>query len=217
MWHNIPVRAASWFLVLCTVLGGIAAFFPAMRLDVGGRLLGKHSEISLYRISNDREMVRSMLSAYRASHQRKLGDKVIHKVTSHLGNHLKGTKDTLEDIRDAMDTLDDLTDDDIKTAGTLYTIAFWALLGLQAAMLLLVFPAAVRGVAGRGRRVLTLVAALLVALLAAGFHFGCREAVWQINDEFGHRIMTLAPAIYLLPAMAALAFFASIALVSRRR
>ena len=210
------MRVASWFLVLCTVLGGVAVFFPNIRLDVGGHILGKHSEISLYRISTDREMVRTMLAVYRHNRQRKLGDSLIHKVVPHLSDRLGKAKGSLEDVRDAMDTLDDLTDDDLKTAGTIYTAAFWGLLGLQAALILLVFPAMFRGAAGRGRRVVALIVALLVAVLAVGFHFGCREVVWEANDEFSHTILTLAPAAYLVPIAAVLALFASIALLTRR-
>ncbi len=210
------MRLVSWFLVLCTVLAGVAVMFPAMRLDVGGHLLGKRSEISLYKISTDREMVRSMLAVYHRSKQRKLADTLFHKVAAHLGGHLHRAKDSIDDVVDAMDTLDDLSDADIKTAAIAYTAAFWSLLVLIAMQVLSVFPIAIRGVAGRARRVFAVLVALLIAALAVGFHLGCREAVWEVNDEFSRTVMSLAPAAYVLPAAAIVALLAAIALAARR-
>jgi hypothetical protein len=44
-------------------------------------------------------------------------------------------------------------------------------------------------------------------VIAVALHIGCREAVWQANDEVGYTTLALGPGAYLLPlaAIAALA------------
>ncbi|HEX4420719.1 MAG TPA: hypothetical protein VH165_22545 [Kofleriaceae bacterium] len=211
------MRVASWLLILCTILGGVAVFLPSIELRVNGQGFGKRTELSLYKASTDRAMVRRLLAAYRHSKQRKLGGELIHVVTPHVTSRLGHTKEALEDARDAMDTLDDLTDDDIRLAGTVFTVTLWSLIGLEAVLVALVFGQLMSGIYRRGRMVVAVLVALVVAVASAALHVACREAVWEANDEIGRTTIALAPAAYVIPIAAFVSLLAAIALVTHRR
>lgn len=213
MLQDSAVRVASWAYVLCAVLVAVAIFLPCLDLRAGGGAVGKRTERSLHQISGDRALIHRMLVAYHGSAKRKIGTKIIHAVTPRAAGRSRAA---LEDARDAMDTLDDVTDDDIKHAGTVLTITLWALIGLEAALVLLVFPQLMRGTFGRGRLVLALLGALVIAAVAIALHLVLREAVWQVNDELSHTILVLGPGAYVLPLAAIAALLAAVVLVARR-
>lgn len=207
------MRVAGWAYVLCAVLVAVAIFLPCLDLRAGGSSVSKRTERSLHQISADRALIHRMLVAYHGSAKRKLGTKIIHAVTPRASGRPRAA---LEDARDAMDTLDDVTDDDIKHAGTALMITLWAVIGLEAALVLLMFPPLMRGTFGRGRLVLALLGALVVAAVAIALHLVVREAVWQVNDEVSHAILVLGPGAYALPLAAIAALIAAVVLVARR-
>jgi lysylphosphatidylglycerol synthetase-like protein (DUF2156 family) len=207
------VRVASWTFVLCTALGAVAVFLPSIELRGAGEVT-KHAQLSLHAASTDRELVRKLIAAYHGNSKRHLGATFLHKVTPRASGRPRAA---LEDARDAMDTLDDVSDDDVRTAGTIFTIALWTLLGLDAVMAGLVFGELMRGVFRRGRLVVALAASVVVAAIAIALHLACREAVWQANDEVGRTALVLAAGAYVLPIAAVAALIAAIVLVARRR
>lgn len=213
MLQDSAVRVASWAYVLCAVLVAVAIFLPCLDLRAAGGAVSKRTERSLHQISRDRALIHRMLVAYHGSAKRKVGTKIIHAVTPRASGRARAA---LEDARDAMDTLDDVTDDDIKHAGTVLTITLWAVIGLEAALILLVFPQLMRGTFRRSRFVLALLGALVVAAVAIALHLVLREAVWQVNDEISHTILVLGPGAYAMPLAAIAALIAAVILVARR-
>jgi hypothetical protein len=207
------VRVAAWVFVLCTALGAVAVFLPSVELQLGGAAVSKRTQLSLHTASTDRALVRRLLTAYRHSERRRIGGAIVRKVTPRVGGRARAA---LDDARDAMDTLDDVTDDDVRTATTAFLITLWTLLGLNAVMLLLVFPPLMRGTFRRGRMAAALVAALLVAAIAVALHVACREAIWEANDELGRTALVLAPGAYALPIATLAGLVSAIVLVARR-
>jgi len=208
------VRVASWAFVLCAALVAIGVFLPSIDVQLAGRAVSKRARLSLYAASTDRELVRKVIAGYHGNSKRHLGAAVLHKVTPRTSGRPRAA---LEDARDAMDTLDDVSDDDVRTAGTIFTIALWTLLGLDAVMAGLVFGDLMRGAYRRSRMIGALAASVVVAALAIALHLACREAVWEANDEVGHSALVLAAGAYVLPIAAVAALVAAIVLVARRR
>lgn len=206
------MRVASWAFVLCTALGAVAVFVPSIELRGAGEL-SKHAQLSLHAASTDRELVRRLIAAYHRSSKRQLGAAVLHKVTPRASGRPRAA---LEDARDAMDTLDEVSDDDVRTAGTIFTIVLWTLLGLEAVMAGLVFTELMRGTFRSGRLIAALAASVVVAAITIALHLACREAVWQANDEVGHGALVLAAGAYVIPLAALAAVVAAIVLVARR-
>ncbi len=207
------MRVASWAFVLCAALVAVALFLPSLELRVGGRSVSKRTERSLYQVSSDRALIHRMLVAYHASDKPKLGTKIVRAVAPRTTGRPRAA---LEDARDAMETLDEVTDDDIKSAGTVLTITVWSLVGLEAVLILLVFGQLMSGSFRRGRLVLAVLGSILAVAVAIALHIVCREAAWQVNDEVGRTILTLGPGIYALPLAAIAALVASVVLVARR-
>jgi hypothetical protein len=208
------VRVASWVFVLCAVVVALGIFLPALALRPGGAAISKRTELSLHTISRDRHTMRRLLAAYHASSRRELGGRVIRSVVPKITGKPRAA---LEDARDAMDTLDDLSDDDVRTAGTALTVTLWSLIGLEAILIALVFGELMRGTFRRWRLGLALLGAVLAAATAIALHLVCREAAWQANDEVGRTIVTLGPGAYLLPAGGVGALIAAVVLVARQR
>jgi hypothetical protein len=206
------VRVASWVFVLCTALGAVAVFLPSVELPGAGKVT-RHAQLSLYTASTDRELVRRLFAAYHRNSKRQLGAALLHKVTPRASGRPRAA---LEDARDAMDTLDEVSDDDVRTAGTVFTIVLWTLLGLEVAIACLVFTELMRGGFRRGRLITALAGAVVVAAIAIALHLACREAVWEANDELGHAAVRLAAGAYVIPVAAVAALAAGIAVVARR-
>jgi hypothetical protein len=100
----------------------------------------------------------------------------------------------LGDARDAVDTLDDVSEDDVRTAGTWFAVALGVLLALDAAIALVVFTQLMSGAYRRSRMVAALVGSVLVAAIAIALHALCRVAVWEANDEIGRSRSPSRPA-----------------------
>jgi hypothetical protein len=207
------VRVIPWVFVLCTVLGAIGAFLPAVELRIAGQAVSKRTRLSLYAASTDRDLVRRFLAAYHGSHARKASGDLVRAVSPKVHGRARAA---LDDIRDAMDTLDDTSDADVRTAGIVFTATLWTLLGLDALMVLLVFTDLIRGSVRAGRLRLALAMSVLVAAIAVTLHLACRAAVWEANDEVGHAVLTLAVGAYLIPLAALAQLTAAIILAIRQ-
>lgn len=207
------MRVASWAFVLCAVLGAIGVFMPSIDLRFGGRAVTRRAQLSLHAASTDRELVRNLIAAYHRSSKRQLGGQLVRAVTPRASGRPRAA---LEDARDAMAALDDVSDDDVRTAGMIFTIVLWALLGLDAVMAALVFTELMRGAFRRGRLIAALAASVVVAAIAVALHLACREAVWEANDEVGRTAVVLAAGAYVIPFSGVAAMIAAIVLVARR-
>ena len=207
------MRVAGWAFVMCTVLGAIGAFLPSIELRLGGSAVSKRTQLSLHAASSDRELVRRLLVAYRGSAPRRVGAELVRTVSPRASGR---TRAALDDARDAMDTLDEVGDDDVRTAGMVFAITLWTLLGLQAAMAGLVFTELMRDGYRQSCLVAALVLSVVVAATAIALHLGCREVVWQANDEVGRTAVALRVGAYVLPVAAIGSLIAAIVLVVQR-
>ncbi|HEU4732790.1 MAG TPA: hypothetical protein VFT22_33070 [Kofleriaceae bacterium] len=207
------MRVASWVFVLCAALGAASVFLPSVALVVGD-VAGARAQLSLYKASTDRAQVRRFIAAYHVSAQRQIGARILHKLTPRTSGRPRAA---LEDARDAMATLDEVSDDDVRTATTLFAVALWSLLGLDVASAILVFSELMRGRHRRGRLALALAGAVIGTAIAVAFHVACREAVGEANDELGRAALVLASGAYVLPAAALGSLVAAIVLVAKRR
>lgn len=206
------MRVVSWAFVLCTLLGAIAAFLPSVEL--GSQVIGRHVKLSLYTASTDRAAVRKLLAVYHASEARQTGGELVRAVSPKLRGRAAAA---IGDLRDAMDTLDDTSDDDVRTAGTIFTIALWTLLGLDALMIALVFRQLSRARYHRGALIAALVLSVLAAGVAVALAIACRVAVWEANDAVGATVLTLAAGAYVLPLAAIAGLILAVVLVILRR
>ena len=214
MAQDSSVRVASWLFVLSAALGAVGVFLPSIELQLRGSSVSRRTQLSLYAASRDRELVRRVVAAYHHSARRQVGAEIVRTVSPRVGGRVRGA---LDDARDAMDTLDDTSDDDLGTAGTVFAITVWGLLGLDALMILIVFPQLMRGAYQRGRLIAALIAALVATAIALALHIACREAIWQANDDVGRTALGLAAGAYAIPLAALGALAAAIVLLRRRR
>lgn len=208
------MRLASWVFVIAAVLGALAVFLPSVELRLGGTSVSKRTQVSLYTASRDRELVRHLIAAYHASSKRKLSGDIVRTVSPRVGGRMRSV---LEDARDAMEALDDTSDNDVRTAGIVFTAALATLLALDGAMILLVFPSLMRGTFRRGPLIGALAASLLATAIAGALHLACREAVWRANDEVGVTAVALSAGAYVIPLAALVNLAAAITLLRRRR
>jgi hypothetical protein len=211
--QDSAVRVAGWAFVLCAALVAIGVFLPSIDVQLGGRAVTKRAQLSLYAASTDRELVRKLIASYHRSGKRQLGSELVRTVTPRASGRPRAA---LEDARDAMAALDGVSDDDARTAGTIFTVVLWTLLGLDAVMAGLVFGELMRGAYRRGRLIAALAASVVVAAIAVALHLACREAVWEANDEVGHTAVVLAAGAYAIPVAAVAGLVAAIVLVVRR-
>jgi hypothetical protein len=194
--------------VLCAALGIVGAFLPSVELTLRGQAVSERTQVSLYEASANRERVRELMDAYRRSARRELGGDLLRAASQRTSGRLRGA---IDGARDAMDTLDHVGEDEVRTAGTLFTVTLWSLLGLEALIVVLMFPQLIRGSYGRGRLVAALATAVVVAAIA--LHAACREAVAQANAELGRTTLVLAAGAYVIPLAAVAALVAALILV----
>ena len=195
------MRIASWIFVGCAVVLLIGVFVPSIAVEVRGVTV-RRASLSLYKISTDRGIARALFGRYSHSEGRKVGEALTGALVPHLGRN----KVHLDDAQDAMSTLDELSDEDVEHAGWAITAAVWALMVLSIAMAALVLGELLRPEYRTRRTIVAALLSLVVAALAAGAYLGCKEAVWQANDEIGSNLLALAAGAYILPVAALVAF-----------
>jgi hypothetical protein len=212
--QHSAVRVTSWIFVLCAALGIVGAFLPSVELELRGTAVSERTQLSLYEASSNRERVRELIAAYHRSTRRELGGDVLRAASQRTAGRLRGA---IDGARDAMETLDYVSEDDVRTAGTIFTVTLWSLLGLEALIVLLVFPQLMRGSYRRARLVAALATAVVVAAIAIALHAACREAVAQANAEVGGTTLALAAGAYVIPLAAVAALVAAVVLIVRSR
>jgi hypothetical protein len=201
------------------MLAALGVFFPAIEARPAlaghaGSRIAKHTTLSLYQAASDRELARRLLAAYRASHGQRLGTRVVAAMEPHAHGRIK---DTLDDAHDAMDALAQISDDDAKTYGTALAVAIWLFISIQAAIALVVLVQAVGGIFRRGRIIGATVLALIGAAMAIAMWLGCKQVVFEINDELSYAITELGAGAWLIPIGAIGALGSGIALLAAQR
>jgi hypothetical protein len=200
--------------VVCAAIAALGVFLPSIELEVHGVTV-RRASLSLYRISRERELARALFGRYSRSEGRRVGEALTAALVPRLG----ANKAHLDDAQDAMQTLDELSDADVRHAGQAISAAVWALLALSIAMAGLVLVELLRDAYRTRRAVYACLIAVVDAALAVGMHLGCREAVWQANDQIGRELLALAAGAYILPlaATSALAAIVTASVLARRR
>jgi hypothetical protein len=196
------LRIASWIVVACALVCALGMFVPAFEVRVAGHVVSKRATLSLHKAAGDRELVRRLLAGFRASGGRRVGDKLVSIARPHAGSRLRGY---LEDASDAMDTLSGVSDEDVRTYGTIFAIVVWGFLALDALMAAFVFVDVVGGRFRRGHLIVAIVLGVLVAAIAIAIRWGCGEAVAAANDELGAQALWLgsAPTVLVVGAIGA--------------
>ncbi|MFT3692747.1 MAG: hypothetical protein QM831_06380 [Kofleriaceae bacterium] len=201
------MRLVAWIFVVCSALAALGVFLPIV--SASGVMFTKRERMSLFHASEQRTLVRRLLTAYRHANHHHL-EKNLGKVLPHLHGN---TKDYLEDAGDAMDTLSGISDEDAKRAGQALVILCWTIIGLAILMVLAVGPDSINGVFKRWHLVVALILALLQAALCVGVRIGMDMAVYEANDEIGASVVTIGSAATVLPVAAVGAFLTAITLL----
>jgi hypothetical protein len=213
------MRVASWVMVACCALAALGVFFPAIAArqalaDLAGKRVAKHTTLSLYQAASDRQLARRVLAAYRASHGQKLGERVVGELEPHARGRIK---DALDDAHDAMDTLGGISDDDAKTYGTALAVAIGLFVAIHVAIALVVLVQAVGGIYRRGRLIAALVLSIIGAGLGIALWFGCKQVVFEINDELSYALTELGSGAWLIAIGSIGAVVSGIALLRAER
>lgn len=203
------MRLVGWIFVVCAVATALGVFLPIVEMRVGHVVATKREKLSLFHASEERTMVRRLLAAYRHANRHHL-EKSAGKVLSHLHG---AAKDYAEDASDAMDTLSGISDEDARRAGIALVILCWTIVGLAAAMVLIVAAGVINDRYRRWQLVLASILAFLQAALCVGVRIGIDMAVFEANDELGANVVANGAAATLLPVAAAGTFLSAIALV----
>jgi hypothetical protein len=174
------VRVVSWIFVLCALASATGIFMPSLELRA---VRVKRANVSLYELGAHRALATRVIAAYHKSHGRALGEALMGIAVKHTKNEYLG------DAHDAMTTLDDVSDNDVRTLGTVLVVVIWAYLALQAVMGLLVLGSLVGDVYRKRRLALVTGLSVLSSAIAIGLLMVCREAAWQANDEIGHTVL----------------------------
>lgn len=194
----LPLAAKAGLLgaLLCV----LAVFLPAAQLTIGGRLTQHRTSASFFELGRSQGAVEHFLKTYRQSTAKKIGAKVLDKVTPRLrGRAQSGAVD----VQDALATLDSLRDEDVRTVGTIAAVTLWTLLGLNLALLALLYGVSVRS--ARLRIAAAALVALLAAAMGAAIYLVLRRVVDEANAELGANLLDLRGGAYLIPIATSLA------------
>jgi hypothetical protein len=205
------VRIVGWAFVICTVLGVVGVFVPAVELHVSGVAVTKKGALSLYQASNDRDLMRHFVASY--GKNRRYGAALVGALSPHAKGRVKGN---LDDVHDAMDTLDSVSDDDIVSGARAFKYALWGFLGLHVLMGLLIFTNVMQGAFRPRTLAIAAACSLVVTAMSIAIWWACGEAVFQANDELGFEIAGTSIGATLLP-IAAIGGLVAIATLSVMR
>jgi hypothetical protein len=183
------VRVVSWIFVLCALASATGIFMPSLELRA---IRVKRGNVSLYELGTHRALATRVIAAYHKSSGRKLAEVLAGVAVKHSKNEYLG------DANDAMTTLDDVSDQDVKTLGTVLVVVIWAYLALQAVMGLLVLGSLAGDVYRKRRLALVTGLSVLSSAIAVGLLMACREAAWEANDEIGHAVLGVGAGPYLM-------------------
>ena len=162
----------------------------------------KYGSVSLYELGTHRALATKLIAAYHKSRGRALGEALTGAVLKHSKNEYVG------DASDAMSTLDSVTDQDVKTLGTVFVATIWLYLLLQAVMGVLVLGSLVGDVYRKRRLVAVVAMSAVSCAIAVGLRLVCGEAAFQANDEIGRTVLGVGPGATLMVVASALGLVA---------
>jgi hypothetical protein len=198
------VRLVSWIFVLCALASATGIFMPSLELRA---VRIQRANVSLYELGSHRALAARVIAAYHKSRGRALGEALVGIAAKHTKNEYLG------DATDAMSTLDDISDQDVRTLGTVLVVVIWGYLGVQVVMGLLVLGSLVGDVYRKRRLVLVSGLAVLSTAIAVGLLVVCREAAWEANDEIGHTVLGAGVGPYLMVVASAIGLVAIVAVL----
>jgi len=207
------VRVVSGALAVCVLLALAAVFMPSLEARIDGVTFGRRGTMSLYKASTERALARRLFASYARSKGRRYGEALATALLPRVKSRLHAVVD---DIGSAMSTLDEVTDDDVRTGGTVLVIAIWAFLGLELLLGGVVLGESLRDDPRRGRLIAAIAIALIAAAIAIALHLVCREAAWEANDELGTEVVALGIGAYVLPVASLGGLVAAIVLLVQR-
>ena len=204
------VRVVSWIFVLCALASATGIFMPSLEIQI---VRTKHGSVSLYDLGTHRALATRLIAAYHESRGRALGEALTGMVLRHSKNEYVG------DASDAMTTLDDVSDQDVKTLGTVFVVTIWVFLALQAVMGLLVLGSLAGDVYRKRRLVVVAGLSVVGTAIAGALMMVCREAAWQANDAIGRAVLGAGPGVYVMTAASAvgLAAIVTVAVLHLRK
>lgn len=190
------MRIAGWVFVVCSVLGIVGLFMPAVGVENAPGFIAKRTSLSLYAASTKREVTQRVFAAYHKLPGKGLGHAIASALIPRTGKRLGGV---IDDVNSAAETLDSVSDDDIGLAGKALVAALWILLALNGLAGALVFAEAMSTRPPKIKRlVVGAVFALLTAIFTTAIMMVCREVAWQANDEIGKQIVGVGIGAYIL-------------------
>lgn len=188
----------------------VGIFLPAGQLDITGNSMVAPATISLYQLGSGEDDVRAFLDGYRDSVTKRVGAKVLAKVSPHLRGRARSDAD---DVQDAMAQLDTIRDEDIETVTTIAAAVMWTLLALNLLGAYLIIGASPVARRGRARAVGATVTAVLAAALAIAVHLVLVRVVAETNGELGRAMFSLRAGAYVMPVAGAAALLAAVVTV----
>jgi hypothetical protein len=178
----LAVRAA----IVCACLCVIAAFLPAGEVVVTTPLKTHRRAASLYQLGSSSDAAKQFLARYRGSLTKRVGEKVLEKVSTRLRGRLA---QGASDAQDALTTLDSIRDEDVDTVGRAVMFTLYALVGLHLAVVLLWFRVGPRS--RRLRVAFAAAASVIAAALAVAIYFVLDRIVTEANAEVGRSMFAL--------------------------
>jgi hypothetical protein len=193
------------------VISTIAVFVPVIEFHVGGKkLVGKTEAMSLWELNTSQEKLLNFLANFRENKARKAGAKIADKIGGKFGGKIGSTA---RDLRDSLEGVDSIKDEDVRTLGTILSVATYSLLALNLLALAILFGDTVKGRFRRWRVVIALIASFLTTGLTISLGLGFSFAADQGNVEIGRNLLTTRAGVYMMPIAGTLAFIAAIVLL----
>ena len=192
------------------LLGAIGVFLPSVAVQVSGTTVSHRATLSLYRADTNREAVRRWLQGYGRSQSKRVGGALVAVL---LPRTHGAVNDHLDDVHSAMSDLEGVSDEDVRTVGTILQVTLWSFLALHVLAGGLVLRGLVRGTHRRAPLVVAAGLTLVIAAVSVLLYLLWSGAVFEVNDEIGHEVIGMAVGAYVSPLAGLGAFAAVVALV----
>lgn len=202
------MQLAARATVFLALLGVLAVFLPVGQIDVAGGWGRAATSRSFYQIGRSTGAIRELIAEYQASTAKKIGARALDKIAPRLRGKAGSAA---SDVQDAMSTLDELRDEDVKLVGTIVSTVMWSLIGLNLAVVILLYG--VNAATSRLRVAAAVLAAFLVGVLSVALYLVLDRVVVEANAEIGAPVFLLRFGAYLIPLAGAGMFLAAIAMV----
>ena len=201
----VRIATIAAIVATCFALGSV--FLPTGQITVKGPTVTHTAARSLYDLGKSTGAVRSFLHSFRSSTAKKIGVKVLDKLSPHLRGRVGEQAD---EIREAVAILDGLRDRDIDTAGKVMAGVLWTLIALNVLLVLLL--QGTDASTSRARVWSSCVLAFIAAAVAVGVYVALTRIVATANAELERDLFALRTGAYLLPIAAVVALATVVAM-----